>query len=319
MRCKSPVLLIFFNRPDSLQETFNEIKKAQPPRLYLAQDGPRVGNVSDQQKIQECRKIVEKIDWECEVFLNYSDENKGCGMRPYSAIQWFFGNEESGIILEDDCVASTSFFHFCDEMLQRYKDDERVFLITGCNAELKSEDVNDSYFFGYSGTNCGWASWRRCWQRIDYACSWIKNRYVFKNLRAKLIREQEREGRKEIKYFLNTYKRLSDNENISYWDAQWQAVRYLENQLSIIPKCNMITNIGLGPESTHAKNTKIPKKLHNIVGKVNFTYNERFEMEFPLKHPEYVIRNAEYDRKVNKKLAPSLIKKILIKLKLLGA
>ena len=318
MLCKSPVLLIFFNRPETLKITFEKIRKARPRKLYLAQDGPRDNCESDPENIKLCREIVDNIDWECQVFRNYSEENMGCGRGPYSAISWFFSNEECGIVLEDDCVASDSFFTFCDEMLEKYRCDERVFLITGCNLELKTKDVDSSYFFGYSGTNWGWASWKRCWSEMDYCCSFTKDKYVINNLRTMLIRMQHDKGRKEIKLFLDTFKRLEKGENISYWDVQWQAIRYLNHQLSIIPSCNLITNIGIGNTSTHAKNFKTPKGYYDGIGKVNFYYNKRYEMEFPLKHPKYLIQNTRYDQAVDKKLYPSFCIKVLKKLGLFG-
>ena len=119
--CETAVLLIFFNRPDCLAETFEQIRKAQPKKLYLAQDGPRANNDADAAGIASCRKIVGNIDWECEVHYNYSTENFGCGLGPYKAIEWAFQGEERLIVLEDDCVASQSFFRFCDEMLEKYK------------------------------------------------------------------------------------------------------------------------------------------------------------------------------------------------------
>ena len=39
---QSPVLFLIFNRPDTTERVFEEIRKAQPPRLYIAADGPRV-------------------------------------------------------------------------------------------------------------------------------------------------------------------------------------------------------------------------------------------------------------------------------------
>lgn len=155
MRKIAPVLLIFFNRPDTLKIVFEEIRKAKPQKLYLAQDGARENRVDDIENIQKCREVVKNVDWECEVFTNYSEKNCGCGRGPKKAIDWLFNSEKEGIILEDDCVPDSSFFTFCTEMLEKYREDERIFMITGCNSELQSRDVKESYFFGYAGTNWG--------------------------------------------------------------------------------------------------------------------------------------------------------------------
>lgn len=313
--CKTAVLVIFFNRPDCLAETFEQVRKAKPEKLYLAQDGPRENNEKDMEGILACRKIVENIDWDCEVYRNYSIVNRGCGLGPYNAIDWAFTQEEQLIVLEDDCVASQSFFRFCDDMLELYKEDNRIFLITGCNFELKTQDCQSSYFFGHSGTNWGWATWKRNWEKMDYKCSWVQNDVLRKKVETSLQGVCKRKAKREMQLFIDTYKRVSSGENISYWDVQWQATRYLNNQLSIIPACNQITNIGLGPTSTHAQKSIIPKQLYSEVGKMHFCYNERYEMDYPLIHPEHMVRNNTYDDRVDKELYQSFIKRCLGKLK----
>ncbi len=313
--CEVAVLLIFFNRPTVLVQTFEQIRKVKPKKLYLAQDGPRENNDSDWDNILKCRAIVENIDWECEVFRKYESENQGCGKGPYFAINWVFEREDSAIILEDDCIASESFFVFCEEMLIRYKNDERIFLITGCNSTLKTKTAG-SYFFGDSGTNWGWATWKRNWAMMDYQCSWAKDKTIIKDLKNHLTKRfGARKAKKEINWFLDTYNRLQKGENISYWDVQWQAVRYLNNQLSIIPSCNLITNIGLGEISTHAQKSRIPVKLYDEIGKTHFCYNQRYEIDFPLKHPKYMMKNIDYDKKMDRALYPSFIQRVFRKLK----
>lgn len=307
MSCNTAVLLIFFNRPDELKETFAAIRDAQPKRIYLAQDGAREDHPEDVNNILACRKIVENIDWDCQVFRRYSDVNQGCGRGPYHAINWVFEKEESAIILEDDCIASPSFFTFCDEMLERYWDDKRIFLITGCNFELVSQDVPYSYFFGHSGTNCGWATWKRNWALMDYECSWVKDRYVNENFMQYLNQLMiKRKARSEIESMHETNRRLAAGENLSYWDVQWQVIRHLNHQISIIPSKNLITNIGLGVTSTHAKDARVPDKYYEKIGDIHFCYNQRYNLEFPLRHPMTIQRNIEYDRKVDMKLYPPL-------------
>lgn len=318
MNTETPVLLIFFNRPDTLKETFAAIRDAKPTKLYLAQDGPRDGRKDDINAITECRKIVEKIDWECEVHRRYLTKNVGCGLGPYQAISWAFETEDRLIIMEDDCVASESFFHFCDEMLEKYEDDNRIFMITGCNMELQTRNVKASYFFGYSGTNWGWATWKRNWSMMDYECSFVDDNQVALFLPEFLRKLSGRKGKREWISFQDTAKRLHNGENISYWDVQWQSIRYLNHQLSIIPSKNLITNIGIGPTSTHAKMVDMADGYYSKVGKVNFNNNQRFELEFPLIHPDYIIQNVEYDRKIDKELDKPLFLRLSRRLGFIG-
>lgn len=306
---KAPVLLIFFNRVDTLEETFAQIRKARPEKLYLAQDGPRPGNEEDRKGIAACRAVVEAVDWPCEVHKNYAAENRGCGRGPKAAIDWLFESETCGIVVEDDCVADESFFDFCDELLERYAEDERVFLISGCNLELKS-NVDTSYFFGYAGTNWGWATWKRCWERMDYACSWVNDPEKMERLRSALASQSGRKAAAELAWFQQTWQRVSAGEEISYWDVQFQAVRYLYHQLSVIPAVNLITNIGAGAQSTHARSETKRTVLNSKVGKVNALFNSRYSMAFPLRHPAEVVRNSEYDDKVDRYLYPPFVSRM---------
>ena len=125
---KTGVAIIFFNRPNTLKRVFEAVCKAKPKNLFLVQDGSR--GEEDEEKIKKCREIVEKIDWDCNVYKNYSDVNLGCGKRPQTGISWVFEHVERAIILEDDCVPQNSFFHFCDELLEKYADDKRVLMIS---------------------------------------------------------------------------------------------------------------------------------------------------------------------------------------------
>lgn len=315
MKNIAPVLLIYFNRPECLEKTFSSIRKVKPEKLYLFHDGPRTDRADDVKKINECEKIVSNIDWPCIIKTNYNKENLGCGVGPYTAINWVFEFEECAIVLEDDCVASESFFPFCTEMLERFKNDQRIFMITGCNLEIKS-DVSSSYFFGYSGTNWGWATWKRNWKEMDFECKFVEHKEEFKMLSKFLKHIEGLKGTIEAKCFSETHNKLMEKENVNYWDVQWQATRYLNHQLSIIPQKNLITNIGLGPNSTHAKKRRIPAKNYSTPGVVHFCYNQNYELIFPLIHPTYLIQNTAYDNLVDKALTPSFstrIKKIIKK------
>ena len=294
---------------------FEQVKKARPSKLYLSCDGAREGNETDRLKIAECKKIAEDIDWECQVYYNYCDTNLGCGRGPKSGIDFMFQAEEYGIILEDDCIPSVSFFAFCKEILERYKNDERVFCITGINAEKESSDCPDSYFFGYSGTNCGWATWKRNWDKMDYALSFVEDPYTLSLMKDKNKQLSGKKGIKEIRRMIGTNRRIKSGENISYWDVQWQTVRYLNNQLAVIPKQNMITNIGVGADSTHAKEMKEDLSAGEKVGKVSFLFNKRYEVLFPLKHPVHMIQNVRYDRRVDRFLYPNCFVRLVAKLK----
>ncbi len=193
---RTPVLLVIFNRPKTTQLVFEAIRRAKPARLYIAADGPRKNVESDIKNCAEARKIVEQIDWDCAVQTLFRNGNVNCGRGPSSAFTWFFEHEEEGIILEDDCLPSQSFFWFCQELLEYYRDDTRVMHIGGNNFLNGWKKDNDySYYFSRSGHIWGWATWRRAWKMFDFN---IKNyakakhhgffQYYFHNLIEKAYR-----------------------------------------------------------------------------------------------------------------------------------
>jgi hypothetical protein len=292
---KSPVTLIFFNRPDTLVKVFEKVRNAKPPKLFLVQDGPRNQSSRDIENIEKCRKIVENIDWDCEVYKNYSDVNLGCGMRPQTGITWVLSLVESTIILEDDCVPDMSFFEFCDQMLERYKDDERICYISGLNHFEEWDFGGSSYGFTKGGAIWGWATWRRAWDNYDYSVAGIGDAYTQKLLKEVLPGAEER-----IDLWKKTNELVGKNVRLSYWDAQWGFVKFSQNQLVIVPKYNLICNIGVGADSTHAFGISATHKKY-------YDYNNMpvKPLEFPLVHPTHMLCDAEYDRllaKCNRKI-----------------
>ncbi len=282
---RSAVTMIFFNRPDTLQLVFDQVRQAQPPKLFLVQDGPREGNEKDARGVEACRKIVENIDWDCEVFRNYSDVNLGCGVRPMSGITWALSQVDSTIILEDDCVPDPTFFAYCDEMLERYAQDERIAYISGLNHFEEWDFGGSSYGFARGGAIWGWATWKRAWDRYDYAVKGITDPYIEKQL-TRLFAEEKG----KIAAWKKAHDLVAADTKISYWDVQWGFVKHTQNQMVIVPKYNLICNIGVGVDSTHAatvsSNHRKYKDYNNMPVKA---------LEFPLIHPTHSLCDTEYD------------------------
>lgn len=281
------VLCIFFAREDIFEKTFEAIRKARPRRLLLWQDGARENHPEDMKHILKCREIAENIDWDCEVHRLYNEKNYGCDPSTFYSHKWAFSIVDKCIVIEDDVVASEDFFLFCKEMLDRYENDTRICRICGMN-QVKDFECDDSYFFSSIGAVWGWATWKRV------ADSWDEN-YTFLNdeYAMKLVRNAHNE-----KSFEN-YEKVCRSHNADgkpHWETIQTYSRYLNSQLSIIPKVNLIKNIGLGEYSTHS-NVEIeciPKALREAY------YCDAQKLEFPLKHPKYVIDNVEYKERLFK-------------------
>ena len=275
---KTPVVLIIFNRPNTTEIVFKEIAKAKPEILFVIADGPRPNYPEDVEKCAATRRIIDKVNWKCEIIKNYSDENLGCWKRVPTGISWVFDNVEEAIIFEDDCRPNQSFFKFCEKLLDEYRDDERVMQICGNNFQLKKVQNKYSYFFSNHNICWGWATWRRAWEHYDIGVklwpalkktSWLIN----------LVKDY-----KAYDYWADKFTRAFENDgNIGTWDYQWTFACWAQHGLSILPNTTLVSNIGFGENATHTKK----------VSKIAYLPTEK--MYFPLKHPPYMIRNMEAD------------------------
>ena len=180
-----PVLLITYNRKENALKVLNCLREAKVLKLYIACDGAKE-NVQDKEKVGRTREAIQKaVDWECDVQYRFSEKNQGCKYGPVNAINWVFEKEEYAVILEDDIIPNSSFFPFCAELLERYKDREEIMMVSGCNIMSRTESVKESYFFEPIATTWGWATWRRAWSKYDLAMQgWeeMKKRKVLKKL-----------------------------------------------------------------------------------------------------------------------------------------
>jgi len=240
----TPILFLVFNRPDTTQEVFDKIREAKPKQLFVAADGPRPQREGEAEVCEEVRQLVlRQIDWDCEVKTLFREENLGCKNAVAGAISWFFSEVEQGIILEDDISPDLSFFTFCAEMLERYKEDERVMMVSGLNVATSWRAENQSYHFSYYGGIWGWASWRRAWDKYDLQMQAWEKPEVREQLAAFFPAGVWKEREK-------LYQDLYEGK-INTWDLQWGFSRILQNGLSIIPSKNLIQNIGCKVGGTH--------------------------------------------------------------------
>jgi hypothetical protein len=217
---------------------FEAIRKAKPPRLYIAADGPRADKPGEAEKVEETRRIANQVDWVCEVKTLFREKNLGCRLGVSSGIDWFFANEEEGIILEDDCLPSQSFFWFCEELLEKYKNDVRIAMITGTSYLFNEIDSENDYFFSKYISIWGWASWRRAWQKYDANIS------DWPNSKKEKVLDRIFYWDSNIK---NIFSKNFDSvyeHKIDTWDYQWCYKCLIEGKYCITPYKNMISNIG---------------------------------------------------------------------------
>ncbi|HAS85074.1 MAG TPA: nucleotide-diphospho-sugar transferase [Candidatus Yonathbacteria bacterium] len=296
---QTPVLFIVFNRPDVAKQVFEAIRAIKPAKLYIAADGPRVHREGEAKLCEETRKVTENIDWPCEVYRKYSDQNLGCKKGVSSAITWFFDNVEEGVILEDDCLPDPSFFSFCEELLSKYRNTEKVKMISGDNFQFGKMYGDVSYYFSNFPHIWGWATWRRAWQEYDIE---MKSYPDFKknNRIAQIFKDKKMQ-----KYWLNLFDKLYANK-IDTWDGQLVYSIYDNNGITILPNVNLVSNIGFGGNATHTKTDDIFSKMPTgTISKII--------------HPDSIMVNKEADKNYSSFLVKNIFVRIFRKLKsLLG-
>lgn len=275
------ILLIIFNRPALTQTVFDAIRLARPTRLYIAADGPRLGRPGEAAKCQQAREVANQIDWPCEVQTLFQETNLGCREGVSTAITWFFQHEPEGIILEDDILPDASFFPYCAELLERYRDDPRIMAITGINRQPESRSYDHSYYFSCYNHVWGWASWRRAWDLYDRKLDRLEHTETADAL--KQISKYPRFA----KYWLRCLREVRDGKNDT-WDYSWMLTCWMNRGLTCTPKSNLIKNLGFGPDATHTFDDQ--SELANL---------KASSLEFPLHHPEFVQRSIQNDNYVS--------------------
>ncbi|MDQ3006979.1 MAG: glycosyltransferase family 2 protein [Chloroflexota bacterium] len=268
---KAPVALFLFKRPEQTARVFEVIRQSKPARLYLIADGP--GNADETEICRKVRALVEQVDWDCEVKRNYAETNLGLRNRLISGMDWLFEREERAIILEDDCLPHPSFFRFCEELLEHYKDDPRIMHINGNNFLRGRNIPSASYYFSKYAHVWGWATWRRAWL---FFRSWDT---FFPALDLRIFR-----SRSERDLWTKLLGQLRSNGMDHTWDYQWALVCMAYKSLCIMPKNNLVSNIGFGQAATH---TQEESWLANM---------PLVPMEFPLTHPKKLQWNMPADQ-----------------------
>jgi hypothetical protein len=303
---RSPVLFLVFNRPETTRQVFDAIRAAKPPRLYVAADGPRQDRPGEVERCAEVRRIATGVDWPCEVKVLFREKNLGCKKGVSSGIDWFFEHEEEGIILEDDVLPVASFFPYCDELLERYRDDERVGLVSGCNLIMKQYAPESSYFFSRYNHIWGWASWRRAWKHYDI------NMNAWPNWRDQGGLKKLSKGNKRFERYWRETLEHAYAGKINTWDYQWTFACWRKGMFTILPAYNQTHNLGFGTDATHTTSA-VPTYVKESAPRL---------LSFPMQHPQVVtfISKSDYliDRYVFNLSLASELRRTLRNLPLFG-
>ena len=282
MKTTTPILFLIFNRPDTTRRVLEEIRKARPTHLFVAADGPRAHRPGDAEACRETRAIIDAIDWPCTVEKLYREENLGCKKAVENAVTWFFGKVDEGIILEDDCLPDQTFFTFASEMLEHYRTNPSVMLVSGSNLGGTWRGP-DSYFFSAYSNIWGWATWKRAWQAYDPAMTSWKDMQARERVRERIGSPSQWKVKQWAYGAVHSGKKDS-------WAYAWEYAVLANGGFSVVPRVNLIENIGWSGEATHTSGK--PKE---------FVFPKQ-SISFPLAHPAQIAADRKYDAYFIKKV-----------------
>jgi hypothetical protein len=252
----TPVAIVIFNRPDLVLRLLEVLSRVKPAYLYVISDGAREDRAGEFDLVAECRRLVDReVNWHCDIKKEYSGTNMGCGHRISSGLNWLFGQVESAIILEDDCLPAPEFLYFAQEMLVRYKDDDSVYHISGSNlmtANTRSRGAG--YYFSRYPSIWGWATWRRAWRSYDFNLFGWRDAVNQKKIKDKCF------GFREYLYWQHCFDSVS-NGRLDTWDYQWAYNCMVNGAFCIVPNINMISNLGFRLDATHTKTPSVHAAL----------------------------------------------------------
>ncbi len=273
-----PVLLVAYKRPELARQAIQAIRRVRPSRLYFAVDGPRPDDREEARVVNRVRALAtEIIDWDCEVRTLFRDENRGCALGVSEAISWFFDQERTGVILEEDCIPDPAFFNYARELLERYADDPRIMHISG-NTRVRIEESATSYFFSGYPQVWGWATWRDAWRKFQMQHD---------DFESKLTRVLNRFDTDQERAYWEPVLRDTFSGKRDSWAYRWAFTQWLEDGLSTYPTSNMVENIGFGSDATHTGLFSETRWLQPAATDPG-----------DLRHPESVTRRADLDQEV---------------------
>jgi hypothetical protein len=297
-KVKSPILLITYKRFETTKQVFDIISQVKPDRFYFVSNAPNPNNLAEIDKILKVRNLLKEINWECDVKVLLRETHLQVRDSIPDAIDWFFETEVEGIILEDDCLPNFSFFRFCDELLDRFRDVHRVSVISGTNFDFNIE-LSNQYYFSNLTHIWGWATWKRSWVNYD------RDILYWPHLKSNNFLSSIFKKRKHIKFWESMLDGVYQKK-INTWDFQLALTYWYQNQISIVPRVNLISNIGVGIESTNAHYQN------------SFSSMKTVEMKFPLEHNNSFVVDTFADNKILdiEFSYPSILTRILNKLRL---
>lgn len=275
MKAVPPILFLVFNRADTTERVFESIRSVRPRKLYVAADGPRVDRPGEVQCCEKVRELATQVDWQCEVMTLFRDQNLGCKEAVSSAVSWFFEHEAEGIILEDDCLPDRGFYDYCAEMLDLYRNDPRVAMVTGNNFQRGRKRGEGAYYFSKYTHIWGWACWRRSWRlyqsELEFWPEW-KQSQEWNSLFG---------GWMESTYWKIIFSRVYAGGYDS-WAYPWMASVWHHKGITVTPNVNLVENIGFGPSATHTSDFDSALRIPS-------------ESLGPLVHPQDVCTNRDAD------------------------
>lgn len=287
MAFSTPVLFLVFNRPEHTKRVFQQIRRIQPTQLFVSADGPRTAVAGEAEKCAAVRAVVDQVDWDCTVHTNFLSENHGCRKAVTTGISWFFQHVEAGIILEDDCLPDDSFFTYCASLLEKYRDDEDVWHISGSNpCDRQMQRISSSYVFSRFPFIWGWATWRRAWLRYDPFFAGLDESWLDENSGFSAILPNS-----TARMYLYDKFASTRNGEIDTWDYAWFYSILNGRGLCLNPVTNLVRNIGFDQEATHTRRRVFGSIPQHVTGSMMASLTDPVA-----RHPNNILERTFFQR-----------------------
>jgi len=237
-----PALIIAYRRTEQVLRIIEVLSKAGVTKIYLALDS--AGDENPFAKAESESLLYSLLDLKeessLEILIAKHSENVGCSAAVLSACDWFFSNEEYGIILEDDCIPSPDFVTFAlsaKTMIERHPN-----LWIACGTQFApSPLVDDVWMTSRYALIWGWATNRDKWRLIvDSIMTPQKiGRFCF-------VDTSERQ-------YWNAGSRRSSLGIVDAWDNVLISQMIAQGAEAILPRASLVSNVGFDSAATHTK------------------------------------------------------------------
>lgn len=239
----TPIALFTYNRPEHTRRALTSLSRCtrlEECDLYIYCDSPRRPEHSA--AVHASRSVVR--DWAArrDARVIERSHNLGLARSVVTGVTELCTRYGRVIVLEDDLIVSPDFLDYMLQALERYRDESRVYQVSGFLFAPGCPSQPDAFFLPLT-TTWGWATWDRAWRVFDWhvedACKRLANpafRWRF-----------DLDGS-------YPYSRMLEQQlkgQIDSWGILWWYTVFNLGGLVLYPRQSLVRNLGVDHSGTH--------------------------------------------------------------------